>query len=85
VKLAWIMYGAPAVALVVMGAAASPALAEPPANDSRAAAGVLSPPGGVNGTTAESTLEAGEAPATLTQGSRSTAALGRSCPWSRAS
>jgi hypothetical protein len=48
------------LALVVLGVAASPARAEPPANDARAAAVALSPPGAVNGTTAGSTLEADE-------------------------
>ena len=46
------------VALVVLGTAASPAMADPPANDARGAATALSPPGGVNGTTTQSTLEA---------------------------
>ncbi|HET8951669.1 MAG TPA: hypothetical protein VFN44_14210 [Solirubrobacteraceae bacterium] len=50
------------LALVMLGVAASPSLAAPPANDARAAAGSLSPPGGVSGTTAESTLEEAEAP-----------------------
>ena len=49
------------LALVVLGVAASPSLAARPANDARAAAGSLSPPGGVSGTTAESTLEVEEA------------------------
>ena len=49
------------VALVVLGTAASPAMADPPANDARGAATALSPPGGVNGTTTQSTLEADEA------------------------
>src|SRR5215216_4714385 len=48
--------------LAVLGVGAAPALAAPPANDARAAAGSLSTPGGVSGTTAESTLEAGEQP-----------------------
>ena len=46
-----------AVALVVLGVAASPALADAPANDARAAATALSPPAGVTGTTAGSALE----------------------------
>ena len=50
-----------AVALVVFGVAASPALADAPANDARAAATALSPPAGVTGTTAGSTLEVQEA------------------------
>ena len=50
------------LALVMLGVAASPSLAAPPANDARAAASSLSPPGGVSGTTTESTLEEGEAP-----------------------
>jgi hypothetical protein len=50
-----------AVALVMLGVAASPALADPPANDARSAATALSPPAGVNGTTADSTLEVEEA------------------------
>ena len=50
-----------AVALVVSGGAASPAFADAPANDARSAASVLSPPAGVNGTTAGSTLEFEEA------------------------
>ena len=49
-----------AIALVVLGGPASPALADPPANDARAAATALSPPGGVTGTTAGSTLEGEE-------------------------
>src|SRR5215207_101384 len=49
-----------AVALVVLGVAASPALADPPANDARTAATALSPPAGVTGTTATSTLEVEE-------------------------
>src|SRR5829696_1504958 len=48
--------------LAVLGVGAAPALAAPPANDARAAAGSLSTPGSVTGTTAESTLEAGEEP-----------------------
>ena len=56
------MYRLPLVALVLFGLAAAPALAEPPANDSGAAATPLTLPGGANGTTAGSTLEAGETP-----------------------
>ena len=49
-----------AIALAVLGGTASPALAISPANDARAAATALSPPGGVSGTTAGSTLEGEE-------------------------
>jgi hypothetical protein len=60
-RRAFSLYRALPLALVVLGVAASPSLAAPPANDARAAAGSLSPPGGVSGTTAESTLEVEEA------------------------
>ena len=50
------------LALALAGVAAAPALAEPPANDMRAAAAGLSPPEGVSGTTAGSTLQAEETP-----------------------
>jgi hypothetical protein len=50
------------VTLLAFGVGASPALAGAPANDARASAVGLSPPGGVNGTTVGSTLETDEAP-----------------------
>jgi hypothetical protein len=51
------------VALVAGGLATSPALADPPTNDARAAAVALPLPGGMTGTTVDSTLEAEEATA----------------------
>src|SRR4051794_6577531 len=56
-----IKLGLPA-ALLLLAFLASPAAAEPPANDARAAATVLSPPGGTDGTTAGATLESDESP-----------------------
>src|SRR3954454_24363838 len=49
------------VALVVSGVGASAARADAPVNDARADAIAVSPPGGGNGSTAGSTLEADEA------------------------
>src|SRR5829696_3229237 len=50
------------LALVVLGVGAAPALGAPPANDARVTASPVLIPGNVSGTTAESTLEAGEDP-----------------------